>query len=92
MSSSPAAAVDARTGPGGLEAARVRSLADAFAGVPDPRAARGRWHPLVAILLIAACAVTCDANGLTAVWQWVDDADEQVLVRLHVRVDPLSGR
>jgi predicted transposase YbfD/YdcC len=70
----------------------VRSLADAFAVVPDPRSPRGRWHPLVAILLIAACAVTCDADGPTAIWQWVDDADEQVLARLRVRRDPFTGR
>ena len=44
------------------------------------------------ILLIAACAVTCDADGPTAIWQWVDDADEQVLARLRVRRDPWSGR
>jgi hypothetical protein len=84
--------VDTRTGPAGLEATRVHSLADAFAVVPDPRSPRGRWHPLVAILLIAACAVTCDADGPTAIWQWVDDADEQVLARLRVRRDPWSGR
>jgi predicted transposase YbfD/YdcC len=70
----------------------VRSLADAFAVVPDPRSPLGRWHPLTSILLIAACATTCDANGMTAMWQWVDDADQQTLARLHVRVDPLSGR
>jgi predicted transposase YbfD/YdcC len=67
-------------------------LADAFAAVPDPRSPRGRWHPLVAILLIAACATTCDADGVTAIWQWVDDADERVLARLRVRRDPWSGR
>jgi hypothetical protein len=78
-------------GPAGLPATEVCSLADAFAMVPDPRCARGRWHPLVTILLIATCAVTCDADGLTAIWQWVADADEQVLARLQVRRDPLSG-
>lgn len=92
MSSSPTAAVDTRTGPAGLEAARVHSLADAFAAVPDPRSPRGRWHPLVAVLLIAACAVSCDADGPAAIWQWVDDADEQVLARLRVRRDPWSGK
>jgi hypothetical protein len=45
------------------------SLADAVAGVPDPRSAHGRRHPLVEIVLIAACAITCDADGMTAVWQ-----------------------
>jgi hypothetical protein len=81
--------VDTRTGRAGLEAARVHGLADAFAAVPDPR---GRWPPLVAILLIAACAVSSDLDGPTAIWQWVDDADEQVLARLGCAGDPWSGR
>jgi predicted transposase YbfD/YdcC len=59
--------------------------------IPDPRKSRGRWHPLVAILLIAACAVTCDADGFTAIWQWADDAPPWVLARLRVRPDPLTG-
>ena len=59
--------------------------------VPDPRSVKGRWHPLAAVLLIALCAVTCDANGFTAVWQWADDAPQWVLARLGVRVDPLTG-
>jgi hypothetical protein len=46
---------------------------------------------LVAILLIAACAVTGDADGFTAIWQWADDAPPPVLARLRVRVDPRSG-
>jgi predicted transposase YbfD/YdcC len=79
-------------GPAQLDAGQVGSLADAFAAVPDPRSRLGRWHPLVSILLIAACATTCDADGMTAVWQWVEDADQPTLARLRVRVDPLSGR
>jgi predicted transposase YbfD/YdcC len=69
----------------------VESLADAFAAVPDPRSVQGRRHGLVSILLIAACATTCDADGLTAVCQWAQDAPQQVLARLRVRVDPLTG-
>jgi hypothetical protein len=69
----------------------VDNLADAFTAIPDPRQSRGRWHPLVAILLIAACAVTCDADGFTAIWQWADDAPPWVLARLRVRPDPLTG-
>jgi DDE_Tnp_1-associated/Phage integrase family len=53
---------------------RAASLAEAFAAVPDPRSPKGRWHPLPVILLVAACAVTCDANGFTVVWQWAGDA------------------
>jgi hypothetical protein len=91
LTSSPTTTTLETTGPAGLEPAGLVSLADAFAAVPDPRSPRGRWHPLVAILLIAACAVTCDADGFTAVWQWADDAPQSVLARLGVRVDPLTG-
>jgi len=69
----------------------LASLADAFAAVPDPRSGQGRRHPLTTILLIATCAVTCDANGFTAMWQWAADAPQEVLTRLGARMDPLSG-
>jgi predicted transposase YbfD/YdcC len=88
--SSPTAAAGEKT-PYPCDAAQVDSLAAAFAAVPDPRSAKGRWHPLAAILLIAACAVTCDADGFTAVWQWAHDAPQEVLLRLGVRADPLTG-
>jgi predicted transposase YbfD/YdcC len=88
-SSSTAAAGEKTPYP--CDAAQVDSLAAAFAAVPDPRSAKGRWHPLAAILLIAACAVTCDADGFTAVWQWAHDAPQEVLLRLGVRADPLTG-
>jgi hypothetical protein len=42
-------------------------LAEALAAVPDPRGRRGRrgrWHALVAILLIATCGITCDPDRL----------------------------
>lgn len=91
VTSSPATATCEKTGPAGLEPQQLDSLAEAFAEVPDPRSPRGRWHPLAAILLITACAVTCDADGFTAVWQWVQDAPAPVLSRLRVRLDPLTG-
>lgn len=56
------------------------------------RASLGRWHPLAVILLFVRCAITYDADGQSAVRQWVDGADERALALLHVRVDPLSGR
>src|SRR5262245_33248129 len=78
-------------GPAGLDPGRVASLAEAFGAVPDPRSGQGRRHPLTTILLIAACAVTCDADGFTAMVQWAQDAGQEVLARLGARVDPLSG-
>ena len=89
--SSPTTVVVEKTGPAGLDTGQVASLADAFAMVPDPRSGQGRRHSLTAILLIAACAVTCDADGFTAMWQWADDAPQEVLARLGTRVEPLSG-
>jgi hypothetical protein len=38
-----------------------------LATVPDPRAARGRRHPLIAILAIAAAAVLAGARSVTAI-------------------------
>lgn len=82
---------DEKTGPAGFDSHQVADLAAAFAQVPDPRSRQGRWHPLTAILLIAACAVTCDADGFTAIWQWVDDAPAHILARLRVRTDPFTA-
>src|SRR5262249_60071645 len=89
--SSPADPASEKIGPAELALSQVDNLADAFAAVPDPRRPRGRWHPLVAILLIAACAVTCDADGVTAIWQWADHAPPGGLARLRGRPGPLPA-
>lgn len=56
-------------------------LLEALASVPDPRSRHGRRFPLPALLALAVCAVTCDANGFTAIHQWATDLPEQVLAR-----------
>lgn len=47
-----------------------RSLLGAFATVPDPRLARGRRHPLPAILALSTAAMLCGARSLYAIAQW----------------------
>ncbi len=47
---------------------------------------------LVSLLLIAALAVTCDADGFTAIHQWACDLDEPLKARLGLPLDPLTGR
>ena len=46
------------------------SLLQALAQIPDPRAARGRRHPLAAILTLAVTAMLADARSLYAIAQW----------------------
>ncbi|WP_353962630.1 transposase family protein [Streptomyces sp. NBC_01214] len=43
------------------------SLAERLAVLPDPRRLRGVRHPCVAVLLVAACAVTAAARSWTAI-------------------------
>jgi DDE_Tnp_1-associated len=57
----------ARTDPLQFQDADAPHLLTYLAAVPDPRAARGRRHPLVAILAMAAAAVLAGARSLAAV-------------------------
>ena len=63
-----------------VEAAATGLLA-ALARVGDPRSRFGRHYPLASVLALAACAVTCDANGFTAIAQWAGDLSEQQRAR-----------
>jgi len=68
-------------------------LADRLAAVPDPRQLRGRRHPLVVILVLAACATLVVGNdSVAAIWQWAAGTDQDVLARLGARYDALAGR
>jgi predicted transposase YbfD/YdcC len=46
------------------------ALLAAFAGVPDPRRARGRRFPLAAILALAVSALLSDQRSVLAIAQW----------------------
>lgn len=47
-----------------------RSLREVFAQVPDPRRARGRRHPLPALLALSTAAMLSGARSLYAIAQW----------------------
>ncbi|MEU9134308.1 transposase family protein [Kitasatospora sp. NPDC048540] len=48
----------------------------------DPRKARGRRHPLRAVLLVAPCAMACGFGSFRAMGQWAAAAPQETLVRL----------
>ncbi len=56
------------------EVKAVPSLLEALAGVPDPRARRGRRYSAATILTFAVCAMLCGARSLYAIAQWGRDA------------------
>ena len=47
-----------------------KSLREVFAQVPDPRRARGRRHPLPALLALSTAAMLSGARSLYAIAQW----------------------
>jgi hypothetical protein len=56
-----------------------------LASVPDPRAARGRRHRLVAILGLAAAAVLAGARSIAAIAEWAADAPQPIRAALGAR-------
>jgi hypothetical protein len=48
-------------------------------------------HRLASLLSVAVCAVLAGAKSLAAIGEWAADAPAEVLTRLGVRADPLTG-
>jgi hypothetical protein len=74
-----------QTDPLQLQNAEAPHLLAHLATVPDPRAARGRRHPVVAILGLAAAAVLAGARSIAAIAEWAADAPQPVRAALGTR-------
>lgn len=88
--SSPIPPVLLKLGP--LDAGRVADLRSFLDLVPDPRARRGRWYSLTAVLLVCACAAVSGARSVDEIAEWAGRASDAVLRTVGVRRHPLRWR
>lgn len=82
-SSSPILAVLTELGP--LDERGIGRLRAHLERVPDPRSRRGRWYPLVSVLLICSCAVVSGARTIEEIAEWGQRAAVGLLARMGVR-------
>ncbi len=71
---------------------RVADLRPFLDLVPDPRARRGRWYSLTAILLVCACVAVSGARSVDEIAEWAQRASDTVLTAVGVRRYPLRWR
>src|SRR3954453_4672824 len=64
-----------------LDQAEAPDLLAYLAHITDPRQPRGRWHPLVAILALAAPPALTGARSMTAIAEWALTAHNQCVPR-----------
>lgn len=67
-SSSPILAVLTELGP--LDERGIGRPRAHLERVPDPRSRRGRWYPLVSVVLICSCAVVSGARTIEEIAEW----------------------
>ncbi|MEU4682266.1 transposase family protein [Streptomyces xinghaiensis] len=72
-----------RLGP--LDLGQVADLRPFLELVPDPRARRGRWYSLTAILLVCACAAVSGARSADEIAEWAARASDTVLTAVGVQ-------
>ena len=68
-----------------------QTLTDRLVLLSDPRGRRGRRHPMLSVLLIAASAVLAGARSYAAIGQWAKNAPQTTLTRVGARLLPALG-
>ncbi|WP_240676937.1 ISAs1 family transposase [Actinacidiphila soli] len=63
----------------------AETLMERLVALPDPRHRRGKRHPLLSVLLVAASAVIAGARSYAAIGQWAASAPQHALARLGAR-------
>lgn len=77
---------------GPLDTGQVVDLRPFLDLVPDPRARRGRWYSLTAVLLVCACAAVSGARSVDEIAEWAARASGTVLTAVGIRRHPLKWR
>lgn len=77
---------------GPLDTSQVVDLRPFLDLVPDPRARRGRWYSLTAVLLVCACAAVSGARSVDEIAEWAARASGTVLTAVGIRRHPLKWR
>ncbi|MEU8849821.1 ISAs1 family transposase [Streptomyces sp. NPDC048564] len=77
---------------GPLDTGRIADLRPYFDSVPDPRARRGRWYSLTAVLLVCACAVVSGARSIDELAEWGQRAPNALLAVIRIRRHLLRWR
>jgi predicted transposase YbfD/YdcC len=62
--------------------AQCRPLIAVLAEIPDFRKARGKRHPLTAVLALVCAALLCGVRSYSAVAQWARDYDRELITAL----------
>jgi len=63
----------------------MKSLPYFFKGIPDPRRAQGRRHPLPTVLAIATGAILCGMRGYQAISDWANSLSQKARERFDCR-------
>ena len=71
---------------------RIPPLVDVLAQIPDPRKAKGKRHPLEAMLALTCVALLCGYRSLLAVSEWAHNYGLAYLPRLGFTRDSPPGQ
>lgn len=68
-----------------LSPTQMQSLPAHFAGIPDPRRARGRRHRLATVLALATGATLCGMQGYAGMSEWAEALGQPARARFGCR-------
>ena len=66
------------------ESSNLKSVAEHFDNLPDPRSEVNREHLLVDVIVIAICAIIAGADGATAIAAWAKSPSVAAWLTLHL--------